>query len=378
MRALAPVALLAVAFLAGCSDGATDEDGDGLRDATEKDWPGLIVDYMDRRVRLEGVTSDSSKQDTDGDGLSDFDEYFLRTDPRAKDTDRDGLTDCQERVHTVALVCEDFAYDGDYDGGYGTNPTRADSDPGPVRFHNREGVFVDETGTLPGGHVEWGDGVSDGDEVLGYVVELAAGRTRTVTTDPRARDTDRDGLEDGEEAWLYSSDPLVEDTDGDSCLDGQDPVPSETELFVLGLRTFLLKVDKDASGSDLLLSGQLVGQSFVLPPSGSIAVQREVVTDISNLDPPAMRARQCPLTPLHPWARIQIDAEDPDAGATQDIDIISSHGFPAGSIPVLEWNVLTGEFRWESTKVTVQTPISLEGAEGRLVLEPEMRFRQGS
>lgn len=376
MRIVA-AALLVLVALAGCSANARDTDGDGLRDSTETAWPSILVDYLDRRVRIF-PTSDPAMIDTDGDGLSDFDEFFARTDPRNRDTDADGLTDCQENVHSNATECEDPAFTGDYDGGFKTNPSRADSDPGPVRYPNRPGAFVDETGTLPGGHVEWGDGISDGDEILGYTVRLSGGRERFVTSNPRSPDTDRDGLEDGEEALLYGSDPLVDDTDGDGCLDGQDPFPDREEFYGLGLLTFTLKADKDASGSDLVLSGQIAGRGFVAPPAGSIHVNRGETLDISGLSPPAFAGLSCPVGPRSPWVRLQLDANDPDAGGTEDIDIVSHHGFKAAEIPVILWNVHTDEFVWDESLVALGKPISLEGNDAVLVFQPQVVFSQGS
>lgn len=92
--------------------------------------------------------------DTDGDGLSNYDEVTNAlgsvTDPWNPDTDGDGLTD-HEEIHA-----------------YGTNPTREDTD---------------------------GDGLSDYDEIHVY------------GTDPRNPDTDGDGAEDGWEV-RRGSDPL--------------------------------------------------------------------------------------------------------------------------------------------------------------------------
>src|SRR5262249_25884554 len=54
------------------------------------------------------VTSDPTKADTDGDGLSDGQERALGTDPTAADTDADGLTDKAEVTpRTVTIVRAD-------------------------------------------------------------------------------------------------------------------------------------------------------------------------------------------------------------------------------------------------------------------------------
>lgn len=89
--------------------------------------------------------------DTDGDGLTNLQEFQLGTDPRNPDTDGDGLSDGQE----VKL---------------GTNPLNPDTD---------------------------GDGLSDGDEVR-------------LGTNPLKADTDGDGIPDGIEVKLGLN-PLVPD-----------------------------------------------------------------------------------------------------------------------------------------------------------------------
>jgi hypothetical protein len=220
---LLAILLLSGTLLAGCSDlGDQDEDGDGLYDDSERRGWTITVDYLRERVRYQ-VTSDPRLFDSDGDGLPDQEEYFLGTDPRRADTDGDGLTDCQEVRHTNRTECEDPDFAGPYDGGYNTDPRKADSDPQPGRYILRPGYFTDHTATLANGRPEAGDGLSDGMEVHGYTITLANGHQRFVRTDPRNGDTDDDGLDDGEEVLIYGSDPTVADTDGDGCLDGLDP-----------------------------------------------------------------------------------------------------------------------------------------------------------
>jgi hypothetical protein len=120
-----------------------DGDGDGIPDIFETNT-GVFVSFTD-------TGTDPNASDSDGDGLSDFDEIFVhRTDPNDPDTDGDGLSDGQE-----ILV-------------YGTDPLNPDTD---------------------------GDGLSDGDEVLVY------------GSDPFKTDTDGDGFSDGYEVFVLGSDP---------------------------------------------------------------------------------------------------------------------------------------------------------------------------
>ncbi|HUR25102.1 MAG TPA: hypothetical protein VM327_03695 [Candidatus Thermoplasmatota archaeon] len=379
MRAVLPVVLLVAAVLAGCSDGAKDADGDGLRDGTEKEWPTILVDYADRRVRLH-PTSEVGVVDTDGDGLSDFDEFFRKTDPRDPDTDGDGLTDCQETIHTVRAECEDPTFAGDYDKGFGTNPARADSDPGPVRYLNQAGRFTDETGTLVGGRVDWGDGLTDGQEVRGYVIDLGGGRTRNVTSDPRDPDSDDDGLEDGEESILYGGDPMVMDTDGDGCDDGRDPWPGRAETITLGLRMLTLLVDKDPDGgSDLVFSGQVAGVTFASPPTGSLHIAKGQ-TDVAFLSPRGGQAKDCSLRPAYAWAKLQVGASDPDGpGAVQPIDLASKTVTLSGSsLPTLWLDVRSGQVAREPEGTPLPFPILLRGNDAELELWPAVAFPQAS
>ncbi len=104
--------------------------------------------------------------DSDGDGLYDYEEQRMGTNPSNPDTDGDGLSDREER-------------------DAGTDPLVEDSDS---------------------------DGLDDGDEV-------------SRGTDPLDDDSDDDGLRDGEEvnnADYRGLDPLNADSDGDGVEDGEE------------------------------------------------------------------------------------------------------------------------------------------------------------
>ncbi|MCP4164656.1 MAG: LamG domain-containing protein [Chloroflexi bacterium] len=117
--------------------------------------------------------------DSDGDGISDYDELVIGTDPANADTDDDHLTDFQE----VSL---------------GTDPTTADTD---------------------------GDEIMDGDEVKPFIY---AGKE--WFSDPLQMDTNKDGLSDLQEGVTGV------DTDGDGIPDLHDPdndddlVPDRVDL----------------------------------------------------------------------------------------------------------------------------------------------------
>ncbi|MFA6528961.1 MAG: hypothetical protein WCT46_05490, partial [Candidatus Gracilibacteria bacterium] len=112
-------------------DGTVDTDGDGLTDAEEYSYGG-----------------DPLKSDSDNDGVSDYDEVFsYQTDPNSWDTDGDGLSDAVEisvygggapkDENHVVVDADVYAesVDSDLDGMsdyieayYGTDPNNADSD----------------------------------------------------------------------------------------------------------------------------------------------------------------------------------------------------------------------------------------------------------
>ena len=88
--------------------------------------------------------------DSDNDGLTDYLESQLGTDPTSKDSDHDGLSDMEELIF------------------YGTDPLSKDSD---------------------------GDGISDAGEVK-------------YKTNPNLADSDGDGIDDYQEIFSYHTDPL--------------------------------------------------------------------------------------------------------------------------------------------------------------------------
>lgn len=124
------------------SEEVSDKDNDGINDAEEN-----------------RLGTDPEKADTDGDGLSDFDEvYNIKTDPLKADTDGDGLIDGLERGASVA---------GDTDISSTTDPLKSDTD---------------------------GDGLTDGEEDVNKNGAVDEGET-----DPNNSDTDSDGVIDSED-----------------------------------------------------------------------------------------------------------------------------------------------------------------------------------
>jgi hypothetical protein len=197
----------------------SDTDGDGLIDNDERDKYG----------------TDRLKADTDGDALNDGAEISLGTDPRDTDTDNDGLLDGDEVSRGTKPKVLDTDEDGLSDGAevltHLTNPLVKDSD---------------------------GDGISDFDEVT-------KGSNPNDANNPKNIDTDKEGLKDYEELFVYNTDPTKVDTDGDGLSDYD-------EVKVYG--TDPLLVDTDGDGVDdyrevVILFTDPNGGSFAASSAGS-------------------------------------------------------------------------------------------------------------
>lgn len=154
--------------------------------------------------------------DSDSDGIVDYYEELLDTDPTNSDTDGDGLSDYVELLKTD------------------TDPLLTDTDS---------------------------NGVADGDEDadsdgISNARELALG------TDPSKPDTDSDGLPDGQEL-REGTDPLLDDTDGDGVTDGY-----ETELGTDPLTpedSFRVSQEQGIASVELELDGEQVETLTVSP-----------------------------------------------------------------------------------------------------------------
>jgi hypothetical protein len=199
------------------ADGADfrDTDLDGLTDAEEQSLGWLVA--VNGASTGYPVHSNANLPDTDFDGLPDFVERDIRTDPNKEDTDGDGLGDYDEFADfggyaAVAARFPRFVLDGTASMLYGTDPTRTDSD---------------------------GDTLGDYDELLvGYRVALAGeSSARTVLTNPLEADTDFDGVSDGIER-SDATDATDIDTDDDGRTDGTersagtDPLVQDVRITV--------------------------------------------------------------------------------------------------------------------------------------------------
>ena len=198
-----------------------DSDNDGLYDYKERQLgtnPNLADsdgDGLNDKVEIDKGTN-PMKADTDDDGLNDKIEIDIATDPLKLDTDGDGLNDGDEvnKFKTNPLKVDtdgDGLSDAEEVTKYQTDPLKADTD-GDGLNDNDEIL----KGTNPLKVDSDGDGLDDADEL-------------SMKTDPLRADTDGDGLTDGDEV-KKGADPLKVDTDGDFLNDSIDPMP--TNVFV--------------------------------------------------------------------------------------------------------------------------------------------------
>ena len=191
-----------------------DSDGDGLLDIFEsKLFDNYDIDSTDSNANgiLDGL------EDIDGDSLTNIEEMKFQTDPLIKDTgldsDGDGLTDFQEIFATF------------------TDPNNEDSDA---------------NGTL--------DGQEDPDnDLIDNFTELQLGSDPLTFTDiNNILDSDNDGLTDYQEITFTKTDPLDADTDGDGTNDALEDLDSDglTNFQEMKLGTNPLVSDSDQLRTD--------------------------------------------------------------------------------------------------------------------------------
>jgi peptidoglycan hydrolase-like protein with peptidoglycan-binding domain len=137
--------------------------------------------------------------DSDGDGLSNFDERAWGTNYLMADTDGDGLSDSKEVRETLTSpLKKDSDGDGlsDYDEvvtlGWKTSPLNSSTIGSGI---NDSELDLD------------GDGISNKDEITKYF------------TNPTSPDSDGDGLPDGIEVFEYNSNPKLADSNSNGITD---------------------------------------------------------------------------------------------------------------------------------------------------------------
>ncbi|MFH1356390.1 MAG: S8 family serine peptidase, partial [bacterium] len=216
--------------------------------------------------------------DADSDGLTDYEEGLLGTDPNNPDTDGDGLSDGDE-VNTYGTNPLDTDTDGDglddnVELDYGLDPTdgsdaTADNDGDGltnIEEINTYGTDLDDSDSDD-------DTLSDGFEVLTFGSDpndvdtdndgLTDDKEYLVGSNPNDTDSDDDGLNDFDEVYVHQTDPTDADSDDDGLNDGTevglgtDPHDSDSDNDGLNdgeevntYHTNPLDTDSDADGLD--------------------------------------------------------------------------------------------------------------------------------
>jgi len=213
-----------------------DTDGDGMTDGWEIMY-GLNATKNDANDDLDGdgltnieewnLGTKPNDTDSDDDNLSDSEELTYKTNPLNPDTDDDQLTDGKEITLGTNATNPDTDGDGLLDGQevniYHTNPLSNDTDNDGMPDNWEIKYNLDPTNPNDASEDIDGDGLTN-------VEEYKHG------ADPTVKDTDGDGISDGDEANKYGTDPSKKDTDGDGLDDykeifeyGTDPTNPDTD-----------------------------------------------------------------------------------------------------------------------------------------------------
>jgi hypothetical protein len=221
----------------------TDTDGDGLTDINETLGWNVTFTNVTGAFTLH-VTSEPLANDTDFEGLTDYEEYnssLNPSNPRDVDTDDDGLTDFVEKEFGTNITHYDTDGDGLDDGTevtYGSDPTQNDTDNDGLSDYEEFNYLSD-----PRNNDTDGDGLNDSQEKEFNSSLLLPdsdddlmfdGLEHNLSTNPWDPDSDGDELRDGYEV-LYNTSPLINDTDSDGVLDGEevdrrmDPLCNDTD-----------------------------------------------------------------------------------------------------------------------------------------------------
>lgn len=180
------------------NDAMGDKDGDGVYDTRE--MSGWYVWVNGDEVR---VYSDFENRHSDLDAWDDYEEFMRGTNPQDEDSDGDGIWDGMEPIEGCNPVEQDSDKDGIADGTEHSSVPRTRCDRADTDA----------------------DGLSDPEELQGWTIYVDGQRV-DVTSDPSDFDTDKDGLNDGQE-WSYRTHPRNPDTDGDGIPDATEAVTGD-------------------------------------------------------------------------------------------------------------------------------------------------------
>ena len=234
-------------FLFGTDPNNIDTDNDGLTDFKEVNYyhtdpnsndtdNDKLPDKWEVDYYLNASNSKDSFQDSDGDGLTNFEEYNLRfvysnwTNPSGVDNDKNGIPD---------------GFDSDSDGmpdGWEVNNLLNPLDKSDADLDNdKDGYDLNNNGILetseyfsnkaeyevskflgkptdPNDNDTDDDRIDDGVEIYGWQI-IVNSQKEWIVSNPLIADTDDDGLNDYLEKNLYKTNTSQADTDGDSLTD---------------------------------------------------------------------------------------------------------------------------------------------------------------
>ena len=316
--------LIALAIaVSGCQSGTRttepDIDTDGLPDSVETEgwnvtlrrtvvacFSGLVQDEEVRWVR-----SNELLIDTDADGVGDYEEFQLRSDPNDNDTDDDGLTDAQE----VELRQSPDLYAGAF-----LRLNDADSDD---------------------------DCLSDGEEVRGLDVP---GLGRRVT-DPSFFNTDGDAWSDSYEVYWSRTDPTDPDTDDDEAPDHVDVDPLRDVWLRFDFQKMLLEESPNGQArADVFFDWFVPTKPPTVRPSPrpmfSVAVNQE--TPIPQNNTPGL----VDLDDQQAGAHVELNVAAYYFGSEPTANVLDINPYQPGQPLTLRLNVTSGAWAFRQSDGT--------------------------
>ncbi len=243
-----------------------DTDGDGLNDSFEfrsGGWTNILAGRKRERADARQpilISTDTINDarclnalidDTDGDGLSDYDEVYIHlTNPLSKDSDGDKLSDAEE-INPTALLqgrligrpgnLSALNYDSDNDKlsdfdelyVYYTDPTSSDTD-----LDSLSDLFeLQQSGRWDARKAN----VSELRRVIRDADSLPVVLRAPRLLSPLKADSDGDGLSDYEEFLTLGTDPTHIDRDGDQLTDFEECRPQESARMLVAMEAGLLQ-----------------------------------------------------------------------------------------------------------------------------------------
>ena len=232
---------------------SSDTDNDGLTDYQEiVDFTSFTNNDTDSDGMPDGweysvfnsttfldPTTDDADEDYDGDLISNLNEYLNGSNPLLADTDGDGLSDYEEIVtYSTDPADEDSDNDSCKDGWeiyYGYDPN--DYSDGALDLDNDDMRNIDEhfVGTNPNDADTDNDSIIDGDEVFWNLDPLDASDADDDNDDDGLTNleeingwydlNDDEDYEDAGEKSVYQTNPNDSDTDGDGWDDYREQYP---------------------------------------------------------------------------------------------------------------------------------------------------------